>query len=145
MAERIGLFGRLGLGLSTFLAIYLALSVLPAGLGGLALWPFIFFCWAAVNRLIVFMSEGSEVDFETWKQRRRDAGIPVPQDLLPSPRVLPRATYEENCEAISRILNEGEGGSVRHRSASTGRTSSGGGEFDPDERDFAYLFRSGPL
>ena len=70
MVERIGPLGYLGLVLSTLAALFLALATLPAGLGGLALWPFIFLGWAGITRLIVFSHENSEVDFETWKERR---------------------------------------------------------------------------
>ena len=145
MGARVGPFACLGLGLSTCMAIFLALAVLPAGLGGLALWPFIGLGWAAINRLIVFTSERSEVDFEVWKQRRRDAGIPVPEDLLQSSRVLQGPAFERNQREISRILAQGERGSPGSGPDSAVRTTSGGGEFDPDARDFADFLRSGPF
>ena len=145
MVVKIGPFACLGLVLSTCIAIFLALSVLPAGLGGLALWPFIFFFWAAVNRLIVFMSEGSEVDFEVWKQSRRDAGIPVPKDLPGDTRVLPSSAREEGAGAASRILHTGGAGRTDYSAPPSRRAGTGSSEFDHDARDFADYLRSGPF
>lgn len=145
MEERAGPFARLVVGCSALLALFVSICVLPAGLGALLVIPVIWAFWAGLSSLILSASRPNEVDFDEWKRRRREAGIPLPEDNPATSRILAGATPKAQVEPTSRILGSSGAGGAGDSTPLVVRSGDGRDQRGSDVRDFADFLRSTPF
>src|SRR5574338_25223 len=141
MDERAGPFARLAVGCSALLALFVSVSVLPAGLGAVVVVPLIWLFWAGIAQLILSASRPSGVDFDEWKRRRREAGCPLPEDVPTTSRVLPGAASETQAEPTSRLLSSPGSGGAGDATPLRVRTGTGRNQRGGENRDFADFLR----